>query len=354
MVSRRTAWRMAKLVVAAALIAALVRAADWREVAGALERLERGWVAIGLLLFVPQTLVSAARWRALAAPLARLSLGAAVHQTLAASAMNLVLPAKLGDLSKAAMLPLESSSRGAATVCAAVEKVLDVAVLLLLMGGGVVFTMLAAGQSSGRGREAVEGLYESCGEAEATPAVLLLAACATVVVSGRRPRRWWIDGGLGKEGQRAAALRQVRWAGGAVYRVVGFVPGAIGDERLISCRAMTGAATLSVALWLLHLAQIDCFLRAAGVEVAWCVVLARVPAALFAGLVPVAYCGIGPRDAALVALFADVASQGAMVAVGLLTSLRYLLPGAAGIPLLMAMGSGRKRATGGDGGRCRR
>ncbi len=99
-------------------------------------------------------------------------------------------------------------------------------------------------------------------------------------------------------------------------------------------------AAASLALWTLHLLQIDLFLKAAGVHVAWSEALARVPVAIFAGLAPVSFCGLGTRDSALVWMFADVASASAMAAVGLLTASRYLVPGAVGIPFL-ALGGKR-------------
>jgi uncharacterized membrane protein YbhN (UPF0104 family) len=93
----------------------------------------------------------------------------------------------------------------------------------------------------------------------------------------------------------------------------------------------------SLVLWTLHLAQIHCFLLAADVPTTWEMTATRVPAALLAGIVPAAFCGIGTRDAAFVWLFADVAPASTMAVVGLLTALRYVVPGAIGIPLLSSL-----------------
>ena len=90
----------------------------------------------------------------------------------------------------------------------------------------------------------------------------------------------------------------------------------------------------SLLLWLLHLIQIDLFLRAAGVAVPWFCTLSRIPLAIFAGLLPISFCGVGTRDTALIWLFSDVAEPATMAAVGMLTALRYVAPGAVGIPLL--------------------
>ncbi|MBX7168266.1 MAG: flippase-like domain-containing protein [Pirellulales bacterium] len=102
----------------------------------------------------------------------------------------------------------------------------------------------------------------------------------------------------------------------------------------LSPRQLVTLGGFTFLLWCLHLAQIGLFIRAAGVELPWTTVGARVPLAIFAGLLPVTWCGVGTRDAALVWLFADLAPADAMTVVGLLTALRYLVPGAAGIPFV--------------------
>ncbi|MHB1036099.1 MAG: lysylphosphatidylglycerol synthase transmembrane domain-containing protein [Pirellulales bacterium] len=91
------------------------------------------------------------------------------------------------------------------------------------------------------------------------------------------------------------------------------------------------AMAYSLLLWVLHLAQIDLFLQAAGVVVPWPTVLARVPVAIFAGLLPITLWGVGTRDSVLIWMFSDVASASTMAVVGLLTALRYLVPGVAGL-----------------------
>ena len=68
--------------------------------------------------------------------------------------------------------------------------------------------------------------------------------------------------------------------------------------------------------------------------------------AIFAGLLPVTLWGIGTRDVALVWMFADVAPAPAMAVVGMLTALRYIVPGLAGIPCLSGILGGVRGAEG--------
>ena len=266
----RTALKIAATLI---LCAALYAAADWREVAGHLAAIDVRLLGLALLLFVPQTLVSGWRWRALVRPEAKIGLWEGARHILVASAANLVMPSRLGDFSKAALLPgLDAAGRKRAAAIVVAEKVVDMAVLALAVGVG----MLGA---------------QACWIVAAAGGLL----CATepmLKVSNRR---------------RGAAL-----VGG------------------------------TIVLWSLHLWQLHLFVRCCGVDVPLSTSVERIPAALVAGVLPASFCVIGTRDAALVWLFRDVAPAATMAAVGMLSALRYLIPGAAGIPLWWA---GRKLAT---------
>lgn len=256
--------RLLQIGVSLVLCGVLVSLADWRAIGAQLVELDPGWLAAGLALFVPQTIVSAWRWKRMIADVAPLKLSDSLRHTLAASTLNLVVPSKLGDFSKAAFVPVTvDGGRKRLAKLVAVEKGSDLAVLLSAM---------------------------------------LVATCA---------------GWLGVVGALVVVL--AAW--------------------MALSRAFVSA---TLVLWTLHLTQIHCFLLSADVPTSWLTTAARVPAALLAGIVPAAFCGIGTRDAALVQLYADSAPAATMLVVGLLTSLRYVVPGAIGIPLLVSL---RRRPT---------
>ena len=256
-----------KLAVSALLLVMLFRAAQWSAVIEALQGLDRAWLAWALLLFVPQTLLSAWRWRELIAGETHLTLGDSLRQTLASNAFNLIMPAKTGDFTKAAWAGVTSpAGRVRLGRCVLIEKLADVACLLLCIVAGQVAQPLA-----------IIG---------PTVVVVLL-----IVGMWERSRS-----------QPTHYLRPL---------------------------------VATVGLWILHLAQIQCFLLAAGVPSSLNSTLVRVPLALFSGLMPGTFCGFGSRDSALVWLYADVAPAATMAVVGLLTALRYLVPGAAGIVVLL-------------------
>lgn len=271
--------RFLKFFLTALLVGSVYLAADWRAVLATLAGLDRGTLALALALFVPQTLVSAVRWQAWAMGLRPMSLAEALRQTLASSAANLVVPAKLGDFSKAALLAEGQVGSGAAATKLVIgEKLADLAGLSTVMlagGAALVWPNFAWGTVSGAGLGVALGLLVA--------------------------RKWWTPPAELAPRLRAAEL-----------------------------------AVASLVLWTLHVAQIELFCRAAGVVVAWPVAAWRLPWALFAGLVPISLWGLGTRDTALVLLYQDVAPAATMAAVGTLTALRYLIPGLCGIPFLSA------------------
>ncbi|MEJ2040882.1 MAG: hypothetical protein P8X55_18420, partial [Desulfosarcinaceae bacterium] len=62
--------------------------------------------------------------------------------------------------------------------------------------------------------------------------------------------------------------------------------------------------------------------------------LALTPLAIFAGLLPLTYAGVGTRDAALIYFLRDYLSPGAGAALGILCTMRYIVPALAGLPFL--------------------
>ncbi len=87
-------------------------------------------------------------------------------------------------------------------------------------------------------------------------------------------------------------------------------------------------------MWVMHLMQIGVFFLACGVTVSVMDIASNVPLAIIAGLVPITIAGIGVRDSALVILFFEHGPAAQIALVGMLTSLRYLIPGLMGVPFL--------------------
>jgi hypothetical protein len=262
--------RLLKLALSLILLAAIYTSADWSHVGHALATLDPWYLFAAFLLFIPQTLVSAFRWQLLVRPFSELPFTDSLRQILAASAYNLVLPSKLGDFSKA--LQVRSDDEQPA-----------------IAGGG----MMVLGEK-------------------------LADVLALLVL--------WFLGALGLSARGTSLLFAALLAWAVLKEV--FAPATFPSRRA----SIRWVAVASLLLWTLHLVQINLCLQAADVFVPWHIAVRRIPAALFIGLLPIGLWGIGTRDAALIWLFDDVAPASTMAAVGLLTALRYLIPGLCGIP----------------------
>lgn len=262
--------RILSIAVAVILIAVVCTRADWAEVFRAIGRLEIAWLAAAAALFVPQTCVSAWRWNTLIASRRRQSLGQAVRQVLAASAANLFLPAKMGDLGKA-----------------------------LMVDGRLTVSWLAA-----------RALFEK------------LADVATLAGLGAL-------GYIVSHGHGGAAVA----VGLAVLGVHLFLAGRFDSDRPNRAAVMLLSAQ-TLGLWCLHLAQIQLFLWAAGIDLSPLIAAPKVALSLFVGVLPVSFCGIGTRDAALAYFLHDDGAPAALAVVGMLTATRYIVPGLVGTPYL--------------------
>jgi uncharacterized membrane protein YbhN (UPF0104 family) len=286
--------------VSAAVLTAIYWRLDWSEFAGAVAAAQWGWLTAGLLLVVPTTLIAA--WRfTLLVPGGAVRLAESLKLTLAASVLNLALPSKMGDLTKAWFASRRGyMSAGGAVGVVLFEKAADLMALIALCLAGV----LAARRSAPGWASVVLG-----------PA---LAAGVAVMVSRRLSSA--------VHGRAPAAFGRLIEAWGSVQARMA------GDRRLA-----LAIAGLSLTAWLLHLVQIWLFARALAASPPLTATLAPAALAILAGLVPVTLAGIGTRDAALVYLFRDYLTPEGGAALGLLCTLRYLMPAVAGLAILREM-----------------
>ena len=93
-------------------------------------------------------------------------------------------------------------------------------------------------------------------------------------------------------------------------------------------------AANSLFIWFLHLVQIWMFTIALNQHVPFLANLPLSPLAILAGLLPLTFAGVGTRDAALVFFYAPYMSAAAGAALGVLCTLRYVLPALLGLPFL--------------------
>ncbi|WP_152047156.1 lysylphosphatidylglycerol synthase transmembrane domain-containing protein [Aureimonas psammosilenae] len=299
--------RLIGLLVSLAILAGLYAFID----VGALWRAARAadpwWLAAGILFVVPLTLLTSWRLTLLVADVA-LGFLESNRLILAASTLNLFLPSKLGDLAKSGVLARRHGMKPSLSLAIVVlEKALDMA-SLLVWG---VFGLLVVGAA----RPAMLLLLLPVGGGLAALALLIAPLHLLPFVLRHFGR--WMPGKLGGAvAAFAASWREVTdwfWQ----------TPGRAG-----------GVVLLSITIWGAHLFQFWLFAEALGAGVPVLANAAFATLSILAGLLPFTFAGVGTRDAAIVFFYAPYLDPGAAGILGLLATLRYVLPAVAGAPFV--------------------
>jgi hypothetical protein len=306
-----TAWkrhgvRLLSVGVSGALLFGLYRSLGVAEVGATLLRADLAWLAVSVGAIVPITVLRALRFRWVAPVSSLPGVGEALRLTLVASALNVFLPAKSGDLAKSYFVASRSeTSPGVALAIVVYERLCDVlSVIVWCVLGWLV----------GRPRTVALPLafWVLLGGVGVVCAVLVSSETVAVVCRD----------GLAKvlSDDRLRRLRQL-------------AAGWPGLLRLLGARRRS-IVVFSLALWLAHLFQIWLFTIALAVRVPFTVCASLAALALMAGQLPLTVAGLGTRDVALVVLLSRYMPAESAAALGVLTSTRNLLPALAGVPLM--------------------
>ncbi|MEO6152362.1 MAG: lysylphosphatidylglycerol synthase transmembrane domain-containing protein [Croceibacterium sp.] len=285
--------RALPIVVSAILLAALWWRIDARAIVQAAGAAKAGWLIAGVIAVIPLTWGTAVRFQWLSRT--RIGTALAGRLILAASTLNLVLPSKMGDLAKAWVLERRHGfERKFALSLVVFEKLLDLSALL-------VWGMLALIWMRPGDPRFVLGAIVLAGALLAL-GVVMTPLCLRLPYPAR----------IGGFVEQWHAL--VRWFWG-------------------NRRRAAATVILSLALWAGHLAQLWLFARALG-QVPAVASMAAATLSILAGLLPFTMAGVGTRDLAIVYFYRDWLSPAQCAALGMLATLRYLLPAVAGLPFV--------------------
>ena len=308
--SDKTAMRKRLLSVAfsLALLAALYTRVDIPALGGVLGQSDSRWMLVSLGMFVPLTMLTSWRLQQLMPPGARLTFAEANRLILVASALNLALPSNMGQIVKACFLKERGHLGGALSLSLVLfEKTCDMVSLLLWCVLG-----LALYPKQSRFFELMTG-------------AVALAFTLCVLLLGSRRFATLVLANACRIAPAAVGSKLDRFA-----RSWEEMHGYFWGDRL----RLTRIAGASVFIWFLHLVQIGLFIRALRLWVPFSVNLALSPLAILAGLLPLTFAGVGTRDAALLYLYDAYFSAPEAAALGLLCTLRYVLPALGGFPFL--------------------
>ena len=298
--------RLLSLGVSAALLVALYRSINIRLVGESLRRSDGAWLVISLGMIVPITVLRAVRFLWVAPVGAVSGLGEALRLTLVASALNVFVPGKAGDLIKSYFVRKRGGgSAGFAISIVVYERLCDVF--------GLVFWCLAgwliARPVTTRVPAAVWPLLGTIG-----------AVCAVLISSER------VAGFSRVVVARALPHRKLR-------RLRNLAEGW--PDLMLRLRGRrAGVALFSVFLWLVHVIQMWMFTLALSVHVPFTVCASLSALGLMAGQLPFTLGGLGARDMALVVLLAGYMTPEAAAAMAILVSTRSLLPPLAALPIM--------------------
>jgi glycosyltransferase 2 family protein len=290
------------------------------------------WMLAGLAMVVPLTLLTSWRFQRLAPAEARMSFGEANRLILSASVLNLVLPSKMGDIAKALFIP--GIRRSLALSLVVFEKACDMLSLL----AWCVFGLAWVWWTRGFPMRAFEPDWWFAQLQTSNPlpswfdASFVFPLCFAVVAGlltlgllllGSQKFAGFFFG-LGQRFAPGKTKGKFEKLGAAWSEMHGYFWASKGRLALVS--------GTSAFIWLLHLLQIWLFIIALRASCPFFANLALSPLAILAGLLPLTFAGVGTRDLALVLLYAAYFDAPTAAALGVLCTVRYVLPAIGGIP----------------------
>ena len=265
-----------QMVVTVAALAVLFWNIDRRRLFVVLGGAELGWLAAALLLAIGSTVLATVKIRMLVsiAGFSR-SLRRCWLAVLRGVAMNVVLPARGGDIAKMFYLRDREEPIGPLIAAGLVERAIDVTSLATL---AFVASMYAHWPTGAWIASFVISL-----------AIIGIAVFATSKAWNVIPNAF--RGTI-------AAMRDI----------------------LIDPRTALGAYPLALLTWTINAAILWVLMRSVGVAVSGAMAAAAAPVAILLGMVPISVGGMGTREAALVWLLAESGDTEAVFAAGFLYS----------------------------------
>ncbi len=300
--------RLLSLLVSLGILAVIYWRMDFSRLGPVFAGCDPLWMALSLGMVVPLTLATAWRLGQLMPRGVRSGPLELNRLILVASVLNLVLPSKMGDLAKAWFMKERGHLRGDLAFALVIfEKACDMISLLLWCAFGLLLY------------PEKNGLFWTmtvCVVAGLAGGILMLGSRGlsdfVFKVGGRMlPGKWGARLAKLESGWRE--MHEFFWRDRARLALV---------------------AATSIFIWFLHLLQIWMFILALRAQTPFLAGLALSPLAILAGLLPFTFAGVGTRDAALIFFFRHFLDTPTAAALGILCTMRYVLPAIGGLPFV--------------------
>jgi hypothetical protein len=288
------------------LLFTLYRNLDVGLVVRALLHSDKVWLVISVGMIVPITYLRAVRFYYVTPRGALPNTREAFRLTLVASALNVFLPAKAGDLAKSYFLARHGKTDAAVALATVVyERLCDVfALITWCVIGWVVADPVVSGVP--------QALW---------PALAVLGALCFVFCFFAGP------------GRAVPAIARRLLPHERLRKLHDLAEGWPGLQRTLGGRRRW-IVGYSLVLWLTHLIQIWFFTFALSARLPFTLVTSLSAVALMAGQIPFTIAGLGARDVLLVVLLGQYMSRESAAAMGVLISTRGLLPPLMGLGFL--------------------
>lgn len=300
--------KLISLLISIGILLLVYMKIDSGKIIPLLKQSQEFWLLFGFFMFIPTTLLTAFRLKVLAQSHITLSLVETIKLVLAASSLNMVLPSKMGDIAKGYFIAKKSNTDMSKTLSLVVyEKVCDMLSLLFLCVIGIVFF------------RAYNWFIFF---------VAMLVFCGfffgMVMIGSNRFYTFFFKTCLRFSPAFLSAKIE------SFYLSWQDMCDCLSSNRELK----TKVALISLLIWLLHLLQIWFFIRMLNAFVPLLTHMMLTPISIFTGLLPFSFAGVGIRDAALIYFFDGYLPASTAAALGILCTLRYIIPAAFGLPFL--------------------
>jgi uncharacterized protein (TIRG00374 family) len=310
--------RLLSLLVSLGILAVIYWRIDFTRMGPVFQACDLPLLVLSLNLVVPLTLMTAWRLDQLMPGGARLGIGESNRLILVASVLNLVLPSKMGDLAKAWFIKERGhASASLAFALVVFEKTCDMLSLLLWCAFGLLLYPQ---------KDALFWIMTACVTGGLVAGLALLGSPTLAELAFRTGARL-------APAKSRAKLEQLRLAWREMH-----------DFFWHDRSRLARVSATSVFIWFLHLLQIWMFILALRAHTPFLANLALAPLAILAGLLPLTLAGIGTRDAALILFYRPYLDAPTAAALGILCTMRYVLPAVGGMPFVAQYLPGLKLA----------
>ncbi|ASC70471.1 hypothetical protein XM38_014100 [Halomicronema hongdechloris C2206] len=313
--------KVVSLMISLALLVVIYRQIDLVSLLDVFQQCNLLWLSLSLAMMLLLIVIPAWRLQRLTPTQQSIGLVEAIRLILVAGTLNMVLPSNMGQIVKAYFLADRGNLRQSLAFTVVIfEKACDLLALLLWCAFGLI-------------------LYPQKGQTFWLLAgVVLLCSGVGFLLLGSRSAANFLLSRI-----RAISPHPIRQKVKNFQRSWNHMHDYFWPNR----RQVGVIAAVSILLWLLHLCQIWLFILALNAWTPFVTSLALTPLAILVGLLPLTFAGIGTRDAALILFYQPFLMPATGAALGLLCTLRYLLPALGGLPLIghYIASMGRSRST---------